>query len=84
MAVAALGLIAANSPMTKGYFGVLHAPVAGLDVLHWINDELMVIFFLFVGLEIKREVIDGELSTWPRRVLPGTAAGRGTAEATKA
>ncbi|MBK9082902.1 MAG: Na+/H+ antiporter NhaA [Rhizobiales bacterium] len=74
MAAAALALIVANSPLSTDYFGALSAYVGGLSILHWINDALMAVFFLLVGLEIKREVLDGELSTWPRRVLPGLAA----------
>ena len=74
MAVAVLALIVANSPLSDGYFAVLKTYVFGLSVGHWINDALMALFFLFVGLEIKREMIDGQLSTWPRRALPGIAA----------
>src|SRR5919112_4690182 len=74
MFVAALALLIANSPAAGIYFGVLKTYVLGLSVLHWINDALMAVFFLLVGLEIKREFLDGQLSTWPRRVLPGIAA----------
>src|SRR3954454_14645080 len=74
MAVAALALIVANSPAAPLYFGALKTNAFGLSVLHWINDGLMAAFFLFVGLEIKREMLDGELSTWPKRALPGMAA----------
>jgi len=77
MGVAALALVVANSPFSAIYFETLHAPLGDLDLLHWINDGLMAVFFLLVGLEIKREVIDGELATWPRRVLPGVAAAGG-------
>jgi NhaA family Na+:H+ antiporter len=79
MAAAALALVVANSPLSAGYFAILHAKVGGLDVLHWINDGLMALFFLLVGLEIKREVVSGQLSTWSRRVLPGFAAAGGMA-----
>ncbi|HEV7775528.1 MAG TPA: Na+/H+ antiporter NhaA [Luteibacter sp.] len=74
MVAAALALIVANSPLAETYFAVLHAYAGGLSVLHWINDGLMAIFFVFVGLEIKREFLEGALATWYRRALPGIAA----------
>ncbi|RWE76085.1 MAG: Na(+)/H(+) antiporter NhaA, partial [Mesorhizobium sp.] len=77
MAAAALALIVANSPLAATYFAVLHAYLGPLSVSHWINDGLMAVFFLLVGLEIKREMLDGQLSTWSRRVLPGIAAAGG-------
>jgi Na+:H+ antiporter, NhaA family len=79
MAAAALALGVANSPLAPIYFGALHAYLGPLSVLHWINDALMAVFFLLVGLEIKREILDGQLSTWPRRALPGIAAAGGMA-----
>lgn len=77
MAAAILALFVANSPLAEGYFAALHLPLAGLDLLHWINDGLMAVFFLFVGLEIKREFLDGQLSTWSNRALPCIAAAGG-------
>jgi NhaA family Na+:H+ antiporter len=74
MGVTVIALVLANSPLADTYFGILKTYVFGLSVLHWINDALMAVFFLLVGLEIKREMLDGQLSTWPRRVLPGIAA----------
>lgn len=74
MIAAALALVVANSALAPAYFHALHVEVAGLSVEHWVNDGLMALFFLFVGLEIKRELVDGELSTWRRRALPGFAA----------
>jgi NhaA family Na+:H+ antiporter len=74
MGVAAIALIVANSPLSPAYFGFFNTYIFGLSVLHWINDALMAVFFLLVGLEIKREFLDGQLSTWPRRILPGIAA----------
>jgi Na+:H+ antiporter, NhaA family len=74
MGVTVIALAVANSPLAGTYFAILKTYVLGLSVLHWINDALMAVFFLLVGLEIKREMLDGQLSTWPRRILPGIAA----------
>ncbi|MFM5922752.1 MAG: Na+/H+ antiporter NhaA [Novosphingobium sp.] len=78
--VAAAAMIAANSPLTHGYHALFHdplswTPLAKLETLHlWINDALMALFFFVVGLEIKREVLDGELASPERRRLPVLAA----------
>ena len=79
MASAALALVVANSALADTYFAALKAYLGPLSVLHWINDALMAVFFLLVGLEIKREMLDGRLRTWPDRVLPGLAAAGGMA-----
>ena len=86
LVVAALvALLASNSPLAWLYDGFLHTPVGmrvgdlALDksLLHWINDGLMAIFFFLVGLEIKRELLQGELSTFGQAVLPAVAAAGG-------
>ncbi len=77
--VAALALVVANSGAADLYFDTLHRYVAGLSIAHWINDALMALFFLMVGLEIKRELVDGRLSTWDQRRLPVLAAVAGMA-----
>lgn len=77
MGAAVLALMVANSPLGPNYETILHAYVGPLSVGHWINDALMAVFFLFVVLEIKREMLDGQLSTWSRRILPGIAAAGG-------
>lgn len=87
MAAAALAMIVANSPLYDFYHHLLHTPVSpaltdklGPMTAHlWINDGLMAIFFLFVGLEIKRELVDGRLATWGQRRLPVLAAAAGMA-----
>lgn len=71
---ALLAMIVANSPWANLYFEVLHFHLGPLSLLHWINDALMALFFLLVGLEIKREFIDGRLSKWSDRWLPVIAA----------
>lgn len=74
MAAATLAILIANSPWSSAYFRALHLPVAGMSLSHWINDGLMAVFFLLVGLEVKREFLAGQLSTWSDRLLPGVAA----------
>lgn len=77
---AALAMLAANSPLSGMYHGLLHAPlpwtpIAKLETTHlWINDAVMAVFFFVVGLEIKRELLIGELSTAAKRRLPVLAA----------
>ena len=74
MIVAAAALLVANSPWGPTYFDALEVSVGPLSVQHWVNDGLMAVFFLLVGAEIKREALEGELSTWPQRILPGLCA----------
>lgn len=87
IAAAALAMIVANSPFAEEYFHLLHAatgptlaPALGPMTAHlWINDGLMALFFLLVGLEIKREVVAGELSRPADRRLPLLTAAAGMA-----
>jgi NhaA family Na+:H+ antiporter len=79
MAAAAAALAVANSPLAPAYHGLLHLKLGSMSVQHWINDALMALFFLLVGLEIKREFLDGRLATWERRRLPLIAAAAGMA-----
>ena len=74
MASAFAALVVANSPLSADYFSTLHVKFLGLSVEHWINDGLMAVFFMLVGLEIKREMLVGQLSSWSQRALPGFAA----------
>jgi len=77
MAAAALALVIANSGAGDAYFSALATYVGPLSVLHWINDALMALFFLLVGLEVKREFTEGQLATWSERRLPVIAATAG-------
>lgn len=82
LAVAAVAIVWANSPWAPAYETMRHA-YAGLQLgsggfvmslEHWVNDGLMVVFFFVVGLEIKRELIVGELAGWERASLPVVGA----------
>jgi len=74
LASAVLALVVANSPLGGTYEDVLGTYVLGISVHRWINDALMAVFFLLVGMEIKQEVLDGALSSRRSRILPGLAA----------
>ncbi len=85
MAAAALAMVLANSPLKDAYFALIHfttgptlsEKLGPMTVHLWINDGLMAIFFMLVGLEIKREFLDGRLATWDQRRLPAVAAAGG-------
>jgi NhaA family Na+:H+ antiporter len=77
-----IAMLLANSPLWSAYNGFLNIPLAiqidqlkiAKPLLLWINDGLMAIFFFLVGLEIKRELKIGELSSFAQAALPGIAA----------
>src|SRR5688572_30665196 len=82
IAATAVALVWANSPWGESYAALWHTKLTvgigdfslSKDLTHWINDGLMAVFFLVVGLEIKREVLVGELSTLRGAALPVAAA----------
>ena len=67
-------LAASNSFIGHDYIGLWHIKLVGMTLEHWINDGLMAIFFLMVGLELEREVYHGELSNFKEALLPFSAA----------
>lgn len=80
---AALALAIANSPLLPDYQKLLSTPVAfsagslvAIDkpLLLWINDGLMALFFFLIGLEVKREIVTGQLRSWKQASLPIIAA----------
>ncbi len=79
IACTVVSLILANSPVGDQYLHLWHVKVAGLSVEHWINDALMAIFFLLIGLELERELYNGELSSLRNALLPIVAAAGGIA-----
>jgi NhaA family Na+:H+ antiporter len=82
LACTVVALVWANSPWADSYVELLHTYVGvswgeasfKLSLHHWINDGLMVVFFFVVGLEIKRELVVGELSSFNKAALPAAAA----------
>ena len=84
-----VALVWANSSWSSTYFALEHTPIGlwwgedtsglpahpfSMSLGHWIGDGLMVIFFFVVGLEIKRELVVGQLSTFKKAILPVSAA----------
>src|SRR5690349_8154656 len=65
-----IALILANSPLQESYLALWQFPLAGSSIHQWVNDGLMTVFFLVAGLEIKRELVGGELSSWRKAALP--------------
>lgn len=70
----ALSLAITNSPFGSEYLSFWHVEFAGLSIEHWINDGLMAVFFLLIGLELERELYVGELSNFKNALLPIIAA----------
>lgn len=74
-----ISLAIANSILGASYAGIWSTYVAGMSIEHWVNDGLMAIFFLFIGLELERELYNGELSDFKNALLPIIAAVGGIA-----
>lgn len=77
-----LALLLVNSPFSDIYTSILHVPVEvrigalhiDKTLHHWVSDGLMAIFFLAIGLEVKREILEGHLSSFSQVILPAIAA----------
>jgi NhaA family Na+:H+ antiporter len=68
--VTIVSLVLANSAFQTGYINFWHHDIGGHSLVHWINDGLMAIFFLLIGLELEREIYQGELSSLKNASLP--------------
>jgi NhaA family Na+:H+ antiporter len=77
LAFTLLSLAIANSPIGEDYIHFWHFHIFGLSIEHWVNDGLMAIFFLFIGLELEHELYSGELSDFRKALLPIFAAAGG-------
>ncbi|MBL0077440.1 MAG: Na+/H+ antiporter NhaA [Rhodocyclaceae bacterium] len=73
----AISLLITNSSIGADYLSFWHRPIGSLSLEHWINDGLMAIFFLLIGLELERELYVGELSNFKNALLPIFAAAGG-------
>lgn len=71
---AAVAMTIANTSLNDAYQGFLHTYVFGMSVSHWINDGLMAVFFLLIGLEVKRELLEGALKSKETAIFPAIAA----------
>ncbi|HEX2941292.1 MAG TPA: Na+/H+ antiporter NhaA [Rhodopila sp.] len=79
---AIVALVWSNSPSSGAYRALLNVPIAvsighaamAMPLDRWVNDGLMAVFFLTVGLEIRREITEGQLASWQRVAAPGLAA----------
>lgn len=69
-----VSLIVSNSSFGEHYFHFWESSVGGMSVEQWVNDALMAVFFLLIGLELKHEFKDGELSSFKTAALPGISA----------
>lgn len=74
LVAAIIGVIIANSQWQEMYFQILRMHIGSLETIEWINDALMAVFFLYVGIEIKNEMLNGELKSKSKRFLPCIAA----------
>ncbi|MBF1221253.1 MAG: Na+/H+ antiporter NhaA, partial [Haemophilus parainfluenzae] len=79
---AVVAMLLANSPLNQTYNDFLNLPVSiqvgtfSIDktLIHWINDGFMAVFFVLVGMEVKRELFEGSLSSYQQAVFPAIAA----------